>query len=266
MQMRRSYYFLAVAGLPLFFALQNPKINEPFHEVFLTVFKPLLLAGHGMAYTISETRDHAVHFWNTFQDQGKYEKKMQELSGQLLHYQELAHENARLKKLLEFKDSIPEKTISSRVIGWDISLLRKTVILDKGTSQGITKNSALIVSDGLVGRVLDAGSTTARAILLVDPEARVGALTGDTRAHGLVAGDGSSRMSMQYLDLDSGVAVGETVLTSGVSGLFPKGIGIGRIESISKDPNGLHLTARVIPFVQFSKLEEVLCLKSFRQE
>jgi rod shape-determining protein MreC len=134
------------------------------------------------------------------------------------------------------------------------------VILDKGRRQGVVKDMAVVVEQGLVGRILEAGQSTSRAILLVDPEARIAGLAGESRAQGLVGGDGSALLRMRYLDLDSGIRVEENVLTSGATHLLPKGLRIGKIESVTKDKDGLHLMAIVRPFVAFTKLEEVLCL------
>lgn len=136
------------------------------------------------------------------------------------------------------------------------------MILDKGSKDGLKKEMAVVVAEGVVGRILEVGPVTARVILLLDPEARVGTITEQSRAQGIVAGDGSPKLHMEYLTLDSGVVVEETVITSGVGGIFPKGLRIGTIESISRDPDGLHLAAYIRPFVSFSKLEEVICLES----
>ncbi|MDD5218750.1 MAG: rod shape-determining protein MreC [Candidatus Omnitrophica bacterium] len=266
MRFRFSYYLLIILVLPLLFVLQNPRINAPLHRASLTVLKPALMGGHVIASTISGTWNKAVQFWNSFQNEGIYEKQVQELKAQLLYYHEAMRENERLKSLLAFKDTVPSKTIAARIIGWDLSPWRKTAILDKGKLQGLKKDMIVMVPAGLVGRILEVNPTTSRLILLVDSDARVSAVAENSQAQGVVFGDGSTKLSMKYLDLDSGVAVGETVLTSGVGRLYPRGLGIGKIESIGKDSNGLHLDVAVEPFVQFSKLEEVLCLEYFQAE
>ena len=125
---------------------------------------------------------------------------------------------------------------------------------------------AVLVPEGLVGRVMEVGANSARVLLLTDPDSRVVALGDQSRAQGVAAGDGSSRLKMEYLELESGAAVEETVSTSGMSGIFSKGIRIGKITGLMRDASGLHLEARIEPFVRFSKLEEVLCLASSRQK
>lgn len=262
MRAKRSYYFWALLFLPLLVVLQNPAIKEPLHGWSLTILKPALEAGHGTFRFFSNIRLSAERFVHTFKQQGELEAQVSKLESQLVHYRELEKENERLRKLLDFRSTLTGKTIPARIIGWDPSPWRKSFILDKGKSQGIRKDMAVVSFDGLVGRVLDVGPETSRVILLTDLDARVSSMTDQTRAAGIVAGGGGSKLKMMYLDLESGVQVQETVLTSGLGGLFPKGLRIGKITSVIRDASGLHLNAEIEPFVQFSKLEEVVCLNS----
>lgn len=264
MRRGRSYFFFAAFAFPVFFVLQNPATSESIHLASLTMMRPFLQMGHETVRAGHEIERQSVALWRTFQENRYAYREIQDLKSQLMTYSELQKENDRLRELLKFRDSISEKKTAARVIGWDPSLARKMVLLDKGKSEGVRKDSPVVVSDGLVGRVLQASDAAARVILLIDPEARVSAVTSDSRAQGVVAGNGSHRLRMIYLDLDSGVQVGENVLTSGVGELFPKGIRIGRILSISKSEDGLHLTAEMEAFVRFSKIEEVVCLGSSR--
>ena len=266
MRPRRTYTFLAIAVFPAFFILQNPKISEPVHSFSLSLLKPFLLAGHSGTEALARSRSAVIQFWKAFRSQEKTEARIAELESRLIHLDEALRENERLEKLLAFKKSIAEKAIAARVIGWDPSPWRRTVILDKGKKQGLKKNMAVVVPAGLVGRIVEVGGSTSRAILLTDPDARVSVLADQSRAQGVIMGDGSPQLKIGYLDLNGGVAVEETVLTSGVGGLFPKGLRIGKITSLGKEINGLQLMARVQPFVSFSKLEEVLCLESSQPE
>ena len=124
----------------------------------------------------------------------------------------------------------------------------------------------VVVPEGLVGRILEVEPYTAYAILLPDPDSRVSAMTSSSRAQGIITGIGTDKLQMKYLALDAEVAVGEDVMTSGIGSIFPKGLQIGKIESIERDSDGLHLLALVRPAVPFYKLEEVLCLVSSPQK
>lgn len=266
MRAKRNYTYLIIFLLPLLFFLQNPKVSEPVRAASLTVISPLLNAGRVFQIGWGNLQKSLSHFVQAFQSQEKTQRRIAELESELVRFKETLKENDRLKKLLEFRQTITEKTIAARVLAWDSTPWRKTLILDKGASQGIKKDMAVVVAEGLVGRVLEVGPLTARVILLMDSDARVSALTDESRAQGVIAGDGSSELKMQYLELEGSASVGETVLTSGLGGMFPKGIRIGKIINIGRDETGLHLTARVEPFVHFTKLEEVLCLASSQRK
>lgn len=265
MQFKRPYFF-AVAALPLLILLQNPKIHTPVHQVSQMLFKPALVVGSSLTSSVNGMRDYASHFWKAFQDQGRYQQQIQTLEAKLLEYKEMERENQRLHALFDFQRQQELKSVPAHIIGWDLSLLRKTILLDKGSRQLLKRDNTVVVPAGLVGRISDVTPEIARAILLIDPESRVSAVTSESRSHGVVSGDGSDKLRMKYINLDSGVAVGEEVITSGVGGLYPKGIAIGRIESMQSDPDGLHLSVRITPFVQFKKMEEVLCLDFSRRD
>ncbi len=265
MQLKRPYFY-AVAALPLLILLQNPKIHTPVHQISKILLKPALVAGSSVTYAVGGVRDSAITFFKTFQEQSRYQQQILTLEAKLLEYREMEKENERLRKLFDFQSQQELKSNPAHVIGWDLSLLRKTVLLDKGSRHNLKRDNTVVVAEGLVGRILEVSPEISRAILLIDPESRVSAVTSESRSHGIVTGDGSDKLLMKYINLDSGVAVGEDVITSGVGGLYPKGIAVGRIESIQRDPDGLHLTVKLTPFVHFTKMEEVLCLDFIRRD
>lgn len=260
MQPRRSYYYLAVFLLPFLVILQDPRIKEPIHGISLTIFKPALVIGNAATDIFTNLNSGLDRFWKAFNRQGIDEKRIAELELELRQFQETVKENERLKKILEFRDALSGKKIAARVIGRDPSPWRRTLILDKGTRQGIHKDMVVLVPEGLVGRILESGPSTSRVILLTDVDSRVGAMADESRAQGMVGGTGEATLIMDYLELESKVEVGETVTSSGLSGIFPKGIRIGKVTSLARDATSLHLQAKIDSFVRFSKLEEVLCL------
>ena len=215
---RRPYYIFAVLTLPLLVILQSQKVVEPLHSFTLTVLKPALIAGDAAAGTVTGTRDFFVRIWKAFQSQEAYERRINELENQVRGLEEAGKENERLMKIFDFRKTLPGKTVTARIIGWDLSPWRKTVILDKGSKQGIRKDMAVVVPEGLAGHVFETGPETSRVILLTDPDSRISSVADQSRAQGVVTGEGTSRLKMAYLELESHVAVEETVLTSG-SGL-----------------------------------------------
>ncbi len=262
----RSYYFLAVPVILLIAFFQYPRLNESVHSVFSTLARPAFVLGNSLREVLYAVRYQSGNFVDAVGKQKEYLARIQELEGQLVRFREMDRENQRLKKLLNFSLPLATRTIGARVIGEDVTPWKKIVLLDKGSRHHLKKDMAVVVPGGLVGRVLDVEPYTAHAILLTDPDSRVSALTATSRAQGIVAGTGTGRLQMKYLALDAEVAIGEDVTTSGVGSIFPKGLQIGKVESIERDNDGLHLLALVKPSVSFSKLEEVLCLVSSPQK
>ena len=262
MRLRPSHYWIAIVLLPVVLVAFHPQISPAVHNLGDTLLKPVVSLTSGLGYTFVSLRDGFANAWKSFQDQAGLEDKISGLERQLEAAKETDRENARLRKLLEFKETQKVKAIPARVIGWDISPWRKMIILDRGQSSGIQKDMSVVVAEGLVGRVFEAGPRTARVLILLDPESRVSALAAEGRAQGVVEGNGSDLLSLEYLVLDASVEVGETVLTSGATALFSKGILIGKVQFIAKAADGLHLSAEIKPAVSFKELEEVLCLVS----
>lgn len=266
MQTRHKLFLVVVVVVPLVFILRNSPVVYHVRMGSQSALKPFLTASSAMANSLAETREYFILFWQTFRKQKEHRMRITALESRVTQLEEAERENERLKKLLDFREGHEGKTIAARVIGWDVSPWRKTVILNKGKKHGVAKDMAVVVPGGFVGRVLETGASTARVILLTDSDARVSALAVESRAQGVVSGDGSDKLKMRYLDLESGVHVGETVLTSGLTGIIPKGLEIGVIHAVSKDRDGLHLVAELNPDAPLSKLEEVLCIASFRPE
>lgn len=262
MRGKHSLYFLAFAVAPLLFVLQAPERQALLHQISLTCLRPFLVTGHALSRTFQETSDGIVQFWNLYRNQGELLKRVAELEQRQVGFEELSKENQRLRQLLEFKKEIPSKTVAARVIGRDLVPWRKTVLIDKGSVHGIKKRMAVVNAQGLVGRIVEVAPFSARAILLLDPESRVSALFQESRDLGIAEGDGSSLLRLTHIERDSTVKVGDRVLSSGLGGVYPKGVPIGQVEMVASEKESLELFATVRPFVNFSKLEEILCIAS----
>ena len=260
MRGKHSFYFLAVALAPLFFVLQAPERQEILHQISLTCLRPFLVTSHAISHTFQKTSDGLVQFWHLYQKQTELVKRVAELEQKQVEFEELTKENARLRQLLEFKKGIPAQTIAARVIGRDVVPWRKTILIDKGSTRGIKKKMAVVSAQGLVGRIVEVAPFSSRAILLIDPESRVSALFQEGRDLGVAEGDGSSWLRVTHIDRESTVKVGDRVLSSGLGGVYPKGIPIGHVEMVGSEKESLELFATVRPFVNFSKLEEILCI------
>ena len=259
---KRSFYFLFVALAPLLLTLHSPERAEVLHEISLTLLKPFLETSHAISQSVNSTGEGIFRFWRLYQRHAELTNRLAELEQKQVQMTELEKENDRLRKLLDFKKQIPYKTLAARVIGWDIVPWRKTILIDKGSRNGLKKKMAIVSAEGLVGRIIEVSPFTSRAILLIDPESRVSTIFQESRDLGVGEGDGSSWLRVTHLARESQVKVGDQVLTSGLGGVYPKGLPVGRVDMVGTEKESLELFASVKPFVNFSKLEEVLCITS----
>ena len=171
---------------------------------------------------------------------------------------ELEISNLRFRKLLDFKNCCAVRTIAAEVTGRDPSQWCKTLIIDKGTFEGVVKGLSVIVPEGVVGQVIEASIHYAKILLIIDSNSAVDALVQQTRAHGIIKGDSENSCFLKYVSRKETVSIGDAVISSGLDNVFPKGFQIGKISDIIKNKSGIFQDIVVVPFVNFDKIEEVL--------
>jgi rod shape-determining protein MreC len=182
------------------------------------------------------------------------------LKRRLEQLQDQALETQRLERLLAMRQASRAEFLTARVVGKDATNWFKTILLDRGSADGIRRNQPVLAPDGLVGRVVEITPSSARVQLLTDPVSAVGGLIQRTRVTGIVSGNLGAGARVRYLPLMADVAVGDEVVTSGMGGVFPKGILIGRITSVERKSGALFQEATLQSAVDLSRLEEVLIL------
>ena len=180
----------------------------------------------------------------------------------MILYQEGYLEAQRLSKLLALKNDYNYRFISARVIGREQAALSKTILINKGTAHGLKIGMPVIATPGLIGRLIDVSWHVSKVLLLIDENSNIGAIVQRTRTQGIISGAGSRGCILKYISKNQDVKEGDTIVSSGMGGIFPKGLLIGKVSHVEKQDAGLFLKINVAPFVDFSKLEEVLVLAS----
>ena len=172
-------------------------------------------------------------------------------------------ERARqLERLLGFQQDLQVETIPASVIGASASLDFRGITIDRGSNTGVTTNMAVIAPTGLVGRIVTPTAHASKVQLLIDRNAAAGALVERSRAQGIVIGSSDGDMlRMDFVAATADVKVGDTIVTSGIDGIYPKGFVIGKVEQVDNG-NGIYKAIRVRPSVDFNRLEEVLVVKT----
>lgn len=186
-------------------------------------------------------------------------QRVREQRQQLLQFREVALENDRLRKLLNFHDNSHIPELPARVIAVDASSWFRTITIDKGTSDGLREGLAVVVAEGIVGRTIKCSNHTSRVLLAIDAASEVSSLIQHNRTRGVARGKGTT-LTLNYALRSKDVHIGDAVITAGTGGIFPKGLPIGTITNIIKHDYGLFQTLEITPSVDFTRLEDVLVL------
>ncbi len=178
--------------------------------------------------------------------------------------QEIRQENERLTKLLDVKKTLPtsvRRSLFCRVIGRSPLAWNRVLLIDKGTRQGIRRNMIVLSDLALVGKVIEAGPSVSKVLLITDPNSKIGVVIQRTRQEGVLFGTSSGECRVKYLSVDTEVKEGDVVETAGFGGYLPKGLLVGRIEKVWREPGQIYQVARIKPLMDLSRIEEVVCLE-----
>lgn len=190
-----------------------------------------------------------------------------ELEQKLVNHDEVVAENIRLRQLLNYETAHPEFTMTlAGVIMKDFGTWTNTLIINRGATDGIKRNMAVVVPSGVVGVITDVYPHSARVQTYLDPRSAIGVIVQrpESRLAGVVKGDGNHPYtpSMVNIARDGDVLVGDKLITSGYGGIYPKGLLLGNVSTIENDSEGFVKNAVVKPTVDFHRLEEVFVIIS----
>ncbi len=168
--------------------------------------------------------------------------------------------NTRLRDLINFQRNISERVVAAEVIGKDPSAWFKTVIIDKGEADGLTRGLPVVIPEGIAGQVIEVSNHYSKVMLVVDSNSAVDALVQRTRARGIIKGESTNQCRLDYVLRKNDVGIGDTIVSSGLDGVYPKGLRIGRVSKVIDHAADIFHEVIVTPFVDFEKLEEVLVI------
>jgi len=180
------------------------------------------------------------------------------LAARSVRLDEVEQENVRLRALLAFRERLAGDGLAATVIGRDATGLARTLTIDRGARDGVAKGAAVLAPAGVVGQVFLVGSRTARVLLITDHNSGLDAIVQRTRARGIIEGALGEGCALKYVKRTEDLVGGDVIVTSGVDGIFPRGLPVGQIVTVDKRGQGLFQDASVTPFVDFERLEEVL--------
>ena len=171
---------------------------------------------------------------------------------------ELETENRHLSELLELRDVLGLSAVAANVIGSDATGLSHTLILASGESNGLRPGMAVLSNQGVVGKIIAVSPHASRVLLIDDHNSALDGFDQRSRARGIVAGLVDDGLILKYTDRSEDIRAGDPVVTSGLDGIFPRGLLVGTIKYVHREGPGLFLNVSIAPAVEFRGLEQVL--------
>lgn len=175
--------------------------------------------------------------------------------------QEALSENQRLREILALREKEPKYVTGARVISRNTDQWSNTLVLDKGSADGVKKDMSVVTEKGLVGKIAGVSGSYSYLLLLSDINFSVSARLQESRAEGVVSGTGFRKCRLKYLPFEDEVKIGSAVITSGLDMLFPPGIPIGYVTKVNKKGVGFFQDIEVLPFADGNKVEVVAIIK-----
>ncbi len=214
----------------------------------------------GWASLVVKEFKKIIFYHRIFEEYKKEKDKAVSLRARLVGLEEVIQRNARLERLLEIKRQLVYSSTTATVIGRNPSYWNASILIDKGSSDGVKQGQPVVNSEGVVGKIAEAGPRTSKVILLTDSQFSVAALIQRSRDNGVVSGSLDGLCRMHYLRADAQLQPGDMVITSPLSSSFPEGLLIGEVVSVGGSLNQSSLECVIRPVVSFSQLEEVLVI------
>lgn len=193
----------------------------------------------------------------------KLKEENSKLEQSLRELEVIRTENQTLKEYLKLTEQYKDyKTMPAYIINKDISNYTKTIVINVGKDNGIEENMTVIADQGLVGFVISVTSNTAKVQTIIDSSSATSSITGSTRDTMVCKGtiENKGTLKSTYISTDANIIEGDTVETSGMGGIYPKGIHIGKITSVVEGKNKTDMYAEVETAVDFNRLENVLVI------
>ncbi len=256
--------YVVIALLLLHLTLISMQVEDPSGTLLFKRW--VLLAGTPILNSTSNMSRDVGSWWKGYlwlhgarAENTRLREDVRQLALANSNLMQAQEENSRLRRLLDFSVVLPYQTLGARVIGRTPNFLSNTLFLDRGSADGVQADLPVVSDTGVVGRTMLVTPNNCQVQLLTNADASIGAMVERTRAPGVVRGTENLLLDMNYVSNTEEVNVGDTLITSGLDGIYPKGLPIGKIVDSQKGKTGFR-AIRVEPSADVVRTEEVLIL------
>ncbi len=236
----------------------------PLHKLLFETTGPVQKVVSQAAGSVQSLKKDYLDLLMVRDEKERLWRELQKCRVAAYQYREAVATNARLQKLLEFKRSSGLPTVSARIIGKDPSLWFRSVVIDRGSSEGVVKGMPVVTGDGIVGQVYSSSPNYAKVLLSIAPSSALDVLLQESRVRGVLKGTGENTYHLEYILKTVEVSEGDHVVTAGYGGLFPTGLPVGVVSRVVKKRRGMFLEIEVTPAVDFDTLEDLIVIEQER--
>lgn len=262
------FLFILIPVIAIDTASRSPREYRFYDRVIVSVTSPIQSA---LSWTLEQMEsgfENYIYLWHTHRENLALLELNRKLLNSIAGLRETEQENIRLRKLFEFQEKYNLKSTIARVIAKDVSSEFRSIRLNRGEQAGIRKNMAVVTDEGIVGRILRTTPHTSDVVTILDPLSAVDAIVERSRARGTVEGltDDAYLLKLKYALRTDDIQPGDVLISSGLGGIFPKGVVTGTVSKVNRKSYGITQEVEVKPSVDFSKLEEVLIVTNGETE
>lgn len=256
--------YLVIALLLLHLTLISVQVEDPsgtllFRRWVLTVSAPVLNGSSSLARGVSGLWTSYVWLHGARAENERLKEDVRQLALVNNSLEQAKEENARLRLLLAINTSLPYQTLGARVIARAPNYLSNTIYLDRGSADGVREDQPVISETGVVGRTVLVTRDSCQVQLLTNADASIGVLVERTMVPGVVRGTENMLLSLNYISNTEEVNADDTIVTSGLDGIYPRGLPVGRVADSQKGKTGFRAIL-VQPNADMIRIEEVLIL------
>jgi rod shape-determining protein MreC len=240
--------------------------GDPLHNLVLRVISPPQRVFHWAIASIRSVVQNYILLGDLKQENLRLQEEVRRLQRENDELRESVYAVQRLQRLLQFKERMPVAMIPAEVIASSPSAWFRTIVINKGLHDGVGKDMPVVTWEGVVGKVMRVSPGSSIVLLVVDRNSSVDVLVQRTRTRGLVEGDGGSRCQLRHVPRTDDIEAGDHLITSGLGGVFPKGLSMGDVIKVERKEYGLFQEIEIRPSVDFSRLEEVMVILNPSEE
>lgn len=242
-------------------SLKRSPALKKVQEMVVTMTAPGLEGLEYVGHSAKQLWQGYFYLVGVRQGNAVLQRQLEEYKQREVRFQEAQQALTRLEVLLDLKRQVALPVIGARVIAYDPTLWSRSAIINQGKAQGVKEGLPVLAPQGIVGRIVAVYPEYSKVMLIVDRKSGADAMVQRTRIRGMLKGKGGNRCSLEFVPKSADVQVGDLVLSSGLVGLYPKGLVFGKVTAANKKNPGVFQEIEVTPNVDLSTLEEVLVVK-----